>query len=173
MEANGLYAIIHCWWLSLGVAFEAGVHELVNWLNFWHFHVKPWGGFMVHVSISRMNFLWLPLSFVNSKFEFHLHFISIWASIFVMTFQILLIFLFIWFVEVHLSTCNLAKTVHNIWLQQLKNATLVCTQRCQMITFELSNNLHCIDSVCKVVHLVMDMIGMIVVDEDLRVKWSY
>jgi hypothetical protein len=114
-----------------------------------------------------MNFLWL-LSFVNSKFEFHLHFISIWASIFVVTFQILLIFLFLWFVEVHWW-----KMVHNIWLQQLKNATLVCTQQCRMTTFMLSNSLHCIYSVCKVVHLVMDLIGMIVVEEGLRVKWSY
>jgi len=32
MEVNGLYAIIHCWWLLLGVIFETNVHELVNWL---------------------------------------------------------------------------------------------------------------------------------------------
>jgi hypothetical protein len=40
MEATDLYATIHCWWLSLRVASEANVHELANWLSFWHFHVK-------------------------------------------------------------------------------------------------------------------------------------
>ncbi len=37
-----------------------------------------------------------------------------------------------------------------------ENGALVCTQRHSMIMFVLSNNLHCIDNTCKVVHLVMD-----------------
>jgi hypothetical protein len=41
-----------------------------------------------------------------------------------------------------------------------ENVALVCTQRHMMITFVLSNNLHCIDSTCNVVHLVMVLIGM-------------
>ncbi len=40
------------------------------------------------------------------------------------------------------------------------NTTLIYTQRHLMITFMFSNNLHCIDSTCKVVHLVMVLIGM-------------
>jgi len=40
VEVSNLYVIICCWWLSLGATFEACVHELANWLNFWHFHVK-------------------------------------------------------------------------------------------------------------------------------------
>jgi hypothetical protein len=24
-----------------------------NWLNFWHFRVKQWGGFMVHVTMRK------------------------------------------------------------------------------------------------------------------------
>jgi hypothetical protein len=36
----------------MGLFFEVGLHELSNWFNFWHFHVKQWGGFMVHVSTS-------------------------------------------------------------------------------------------------------------------------
>jgi hypothetical protein len=41
-----------------------------------------------------------------------------------------------------------------------KNATLVYTQQRLSITFVLSNNLHYVDSTCKVVHLVMVLIGM-------------
>jgi hypothetical protein len=57
VEANGLYVIIYCRWLSFGATFKVGVHELVNWLNFWHFPIKQWGSFMVHVNISPTNFL--------------------------------------------------------------------------------------------------------------------
>jgi hypothetical protein len=42
--------------ISSGVAFKVGVHELNNWLSFWHFHVGQWGRFMVHVNIFSMNF---------------------------------------------------------------------------------------------------------------------
>jgi len=77
VEVNGLYVIIRCWWLSLRVTYEASVHELANWLNFWHFHVREWGGFMVHVNISFMNFLWFLLSSVNSKLGIHSHLNSI------------------------------------------------------------------------------------------------
>jgi hypothetical protein len=55
-EANNLYVLICCWWMSLGVASKAGVHELDNWLNLWHFRVKQWGRFMVHVNISSFSF---------------------------------------------------------------------------------------------------------------------
>jgi hypothetical protein len=41
-----------------------------------------------------------------------------------------------------------------------EKATLVCTQQCLTITFMLSNNLHYIDNICKVVHLIMVLIGM-------------
>jgi hypothetical protein len=50
-EVDNLYALICCWWFLFWVAFEVGVHELGNCLNFWHFCVRQWGGFMVHVSI--------------------------------------------------------------------------------------------------------------------------
>ncbi len=80
-EANNLYAIICCWWLSLRVASKVNVHELGNELSFWHFCVKQWGGFMVHVSISPTNFLWFPLSFVYSKLKFHLHSSSIYTPL--------------------------------------------------------------------------------------------
>jgi hypothetical protein len=40
-----------------------------------------------------------------------------------------------------------------------KNTALVCIQQ-HLTTIVLLNNLHCIDSTCKVVHLVMVLIGM-------------
>ncbi len=36
-DVDSHYALIHCWWFSYGVVFEASVHKLNNWLNFWHF----------------------------------------------------------------------------------------------------------------------------------------
>jgi hypothetical protein len=38
--------------------------------------------------------------------------------------------------------------------------TLVYTQRCLTNMFMFSHSLHCIDSCCKVVHMVMDLIKM-------------
>jgi hypothetical protein len=66
-ELDSHYVLIHFWWLSFGATFEVGVHELSNWFNFWHFRVKQWGGFMVHVSTSSVNFPCLPFSYVHSK----------------------------------------------------------------------------------------------------------
>jgi len=57
VEVNGLYVTIYCWWFSLGAISKASVHELANWLIFWHFCVKQWGGFMVHVNILPSKFL--------------------------------------------------------------------------------------------------------------------
>jgi hypothetical protein len=31
-----------------------GLQELENWFSFWHFHVKQWGGFMIHVIFSSL-----------------------------------------------------------------------------------------------------------------------
>jgi len=53
-DVDNHYVLICSWWLSFGVAFEASVHKLSNWLNFWHFRVKQWG---VYVSTSSVNFL--------------------------------------------------------------------------------------------------------------------
>jgi hypothetical protein len=40
------------------------------------------------------------------------------------------------------------------------NVPLVYIQQCPTTMFMLSNNLHCINSTCKVVHLIMDLVGM-------------
>jgi hypothetical protein len=56
-DANNHYALIHSWWLSFGTTSKVGVHELSNWFSFWHFHVRQWGGFKVHVNTSFVNFL--------------------------------------------------------------------------------------------------------------------
>jgi hypothetical protein len=56
-DVDSHYALICCWWLSFGAIYEASVHELSNWFSFWHFRVKQWGGFMVDVDISFVNFL--------------------------------------------------------------------------------------------------------------------
>jgi hypothetical protein len=66
-NAGNHYAPIHSWWLLIGATFEEGVHELNDWLSFWHFWIKQRGGLMVHVSTSYRNFLCLSFSFVHLK----------------------------------------------------------------------------------------------------------
>jgi hypothetical protein len=39
-DVDSHYALIRFWWLSFGAVFEAGVHGLSNWLNFWNFCIK-------------------------------------------------------------------------------------------------------------------------------------
>jgi hypothetical protein len=41
-DPNSHYAFIRSWWLSSGDVSKVGVHELNNWLSFWHFCVKQW-----------------------------------------------------------------------------------------------------------------------------------
>jgi hypothetical protein len=53
-EIDVWYATIHCLLYSLGVANEARFQELENWFNFWHFHVRQWGGFMIHALFSTL-----------------------------------------------------------------------------------------------------------------------
>jgi hypothetical protein len=45
MKVDGLYAIIHHWWLLSKAAFEIGVHELVNWLKILAFLCNAMGRF--------------------------------------------------------------------------------------------------------------------------------
>jgi hypothetical protein len=35
---------------------ENMILEISNWLGFWHFHVKQWGGFMLHVILHFLSF---------------------------------------------------------------------------------------------------------------------
>jgi len=121
VEVDNFYATIHCWWLSSGATSEVGVHELANWLNFWHFCVRQWGSFMVHVSISLTNFIWL-----HSKLKFHLHLNSICTLPPSRPPSMLWHFRFCWcFLSfdlqkfndeewVEMPICNLTKIVHNI-----------------------------------------------------------
>ncbi len=44
----------HCWWYSSGVANVIGLHKLENWLSFWHFCIRKWEGFMIHVIFSSL-----------------------------------------------------------------------------------------------------------------------
>jgi hypothetical protein len=68
-DANNHCALICSWWLLSRAASKACVHELSNWLGFWHFRVKQWGDFMVHVNVSFVNFLWLPFSSMCQNYK--------------------------------------------------------------------------------------------------------
>ncbi len=70
MEANGLYAIIHCWWLLSRVAFEACVHELVNWFKILAFLCHAMGRFHGPSEYFDYKLLIIPF-FFNLKILFH------------------------------------------------------------------------------------------------------
>ena len=44
-ESEELYHCIRDMWLSSGAAIEDGVRQLDDWLGFWHFRYRQWGGF--------------------------------------------------------------------------------------------------------------------------------
>jgi len=45
-EADKMYLEIRAWWYSSGAASESTIRELEDWLAFWHFRYRQWGGFM-------------------------------------------------------------------------------------------------------------------------------
>ena len=53
-EAETKYHVIRSWWLSSGVATEEGILGLSEWLGFWHFRYRQWGGHMILVSASLL-----------------------------------------------------------------------------------------------------------------------
>ncbi len=124
------------------------------------------------MNISPTNFLSLPLSFVYSILEFHLHSSSI-CTPFDLCFHLCydisnfvgISFPFFYKNSVMKSglTCPLAiwsKLCTTFGCNNRENVALVCTLQRLMTTFTFSNNLHCINNICKVVHLVMVLIGM-------------
>jgi hypothetical protein len=48
-------ASIKAWRFSSGSVSEAGLKELNNWMDFWHFRFKQWGSHISHVSYSIQN----------------------------------------------------------------------------------------------------------------------
>jgi hypothetical protein len=56
--------------LELQARAKGAIHELNNWLDFWHFRVRQWGGLLLDVSSIRLlcsNFIF-NLSFLNFNF---------------------------------------------------------------------------------------------------------
>ena len=49
-DAETKYHVIRSWWLSSGAATEEGILGLSEWLGFWHFRYRQWGGHMLLVS---------------------------------------------------------------------------------------------------------------------------
>jgi hypothetical protein len=44
------YHVIRAWWLSSGATTEEGMYSLSEWLGFWHYRYRQWGGHMLIVS---------------------------------------------------------------------------------------------------------------------------
>ena len=53
-EAETKYHVICSWWLSFGAATEESILDLSEWLGFWHFCYRQWGGHMIFVSASSL-----------------------------------------------------------------------------------------------------------------------
>ena len=53
-EAENKYYVIHLWWLLFKVVTEEGVPGLSEWLGFWYFRYRQWGGHMILVSASPL-----------------------------------------------------------------------------------------------------------------------
>ena len=49
-EAEERYLGIKSWWLSLRATSEGSLCELDDWLGFWHFQYRQWGGLLELVS---------------------------------------------------------------------------------------------------------------------------
>lgn len=45
-ESESRYLAIRSWWLSSGAATDDALFRLEQWLAFWHFRYRQWGGFM-------------------------------------------------------------------------------------------------------------------------------
>lgn len=50
-EAEAQYNVIRGWWLSSGATTEDGRRSLNDWMAFWHFRYRQWGGSMQLVSL--------------------------------------------------------------------------------------------------------------------------
>ncbi len=123
---------------------------------------------MVHVSISSLNYLWFSFSCWYLTHEFHLLSNSITLS-----FQLycdISNFADILFPLTYKSsmmksgwTCTFVmwqKLCITSSCSNQENAALDCTQQHPMTMFVFSNNLCCINNICQVVQLVMDLIKM-------------
>ena len=50
-EVETKYDVVRSWWLSSGAATKEGIIGLSEWLGFWHFCYRQWGGRMILVSV--------------------------------------------------------------------------------------------------------------------------
>jgi hypothetical protein len=50
-EADQMYLQLRAWWYSSGAAAEEAIRGLEDWLAFWHFRYRQWGGFMETVRV--------------------------------------------------------------------------------------------------------------------------
>ena len=55
-DAETKYHVIRSWWLSSGAASKEDILGLSEWLDFWHFRYRQWGGHMLFVSTYQISF---------------------------------------------------------------------------------------------------------------------
>jgi hypothetical protein len=109
LEAETRYLATKIWWASFNCIFEEGLKHLQLWLAFWHFRYRQWGGFMELVHLYCYCFLFFVLSSF-STFAYFLHNHSILQEKIMISEEF-----------AQISNCNLAKSIHNKWLQASGN----------------------------------------------------
>lgn len=78
-DADIRYHAIRSWWISSAASTPAGLEHLEQWLVFWHYRYRQWGGYMQLVSPLPLNLSFysiplLPLNVELAKFmEFSLN----------------------------------------------------------------------------------------------------
>ena len=53
-EAETKYHVICSWWLLSGAATKERMFGLFEWLGFWHFRYRQWGGHIILVNASPL-----------------------------------------------------------------------------------------------------------------------
>jgi hypothetical protein len=56
-DAETEFVVIRSWWLLSGAISKEDILGLLEWLEFWHFHYRQWGGHMLLVSTYQTSLL--------------------------------------------------------------------------------------------------------------------
>ncbi len=115
-------------------------------MTFWHFHVRKWRGFILHLKCAP-NILSISLCIIHMSCNFFIldHFKNLHKGIHIR--------------RAHKHANLLSKTIHNVWLQQIGKKVCVCTISLLMTMSKLSSKVHCTWSIWRVVDLDKVKIG--------------
>jgi hypothetical protein len=80
-DAETKYHVIHSWWLSSRVASKEVMFGLLEWLGFWHFRYRQWGGHMLLVSTYQTSLLTVIQYLVTVIYNISYVFLSLYLCV--------------------------------------------------------------------------------------------